>query len=70
MHMYATSVTLRLGVSSVRPHLPDVLAFVAATDFPAEMVSTVVADWEDAPDVYGSRTTKLVLRRPALDLAG
>jgi alcohol dehydrogenase len=57
-------------LSSVRPHLPDVLAFVAAADFSAEMVSTLVADWEDAPDVYASRTTKLVLRRPALDLAG
>jgi threonine dehydrogenase-like Zn-dependent dehydrogenase len=70
MDMYATSATLRLGVSSVRPLLPDVLAFVATTGFPAEMVTTLVADWEDAPDVYSSPTTKLVLHRSALDLAG
>jgi len=66
MSMYATSATLELGVSSVRPHLPDVLSFVAETDFPAEKVTTLVADWEDAPEAYAARTTKLVLRRPPL----
>jgi alcohol dehydrogenase len=66
MSMYATSATLELGVSSVRPHLPGVLAFVAEADFPAEKVTTLVADWEDAPAAYAARTTKLVLRRPPL----
>ena len=68
MHMYATDATLRLGVSSVRPTLPDLLEFVAGTDFPAERVTTVLADWEDAPTAYTVRTTKLVLQRPPLDL--
>jgi alcohol dehydrogenase len=68
MSMYATSATLALGVSSVRPHLPDVLGFVAETDFPAERVTTMVADWDDAPEAYAARTTKLVLTRPPLDL--
>jgi threonine dehydrogenase-like Zn-dependent dehydrogenase len=68
MGMYATSATLELGLSSVRPHLPEVLEFVAAHDFPAEKVTTLLADWEDAPHVYAARTTKLVLRRPPLDL--
>lgn len=68
MDMYATSATLELGLSSVRPHLPEVLEFVAAHDFPAEKVTTLLADWEDAPHVYAARTTKLVLRRPPLDL--
>jgi alcohol dehydrogenase len=70
MSMYATSATLELGVSSVRPHLPDVLAFVAAADFPAERVTTLVADWDDAPEAYAARTTKLVLRRPPLPTPG
>ncbi len=70
MSMYATSATLELGVSSVRPHLPDVLAFVEAADFPAELVTTLVADWDDAPEAYATRTTKLALRRPLLDLGG
>jgi threonine dehydrogenase-like Zn-dependent dehydrogenase len=68
MHMYATDATLHLGVSSVRPVLPDLLDFVARTGFPAENVTTLLADWEDAPTAYAARTTKLVLHRPPLDL--
>jgi threonine dehydrogenase-like Zn-dependent dehydrogenase len=70
MDMYATTATLEVGVSHVRPHLPALLAFVAGHDFPAEKVTSVVADWEDAPEAYAMRTTKLVLRRPPLDIAG
>ena len=36
MHMYANDASLRIGVSSVRPVLPDVLDFVVRTGFPAE----------------------------------
>lgn len=63
MHMYATSATLKVGVSHVRPVLPELLDFVARTDFPAEKVTTLVADWNDAPLAYKEPTTKLVLRR-------
>jgi alcohol dehydrogenase len=70
MRMYATDATLRLGVSSVRPVLPELLEFVAGTDFPAERVTTLLADWEDAPTAYAERTTKLVLHRPPLDQPG
>ncbi|GAA5138224.1 MDR/zinc-dependent alcohol dehydrogenase-like family protein [Pseudonocardia adelaidensis] len=63
MHMYATDVTLRLGVSHARALLPELLEFVRRTGFPAERVTTVTADWDDAPDAYAIRTTKLVLRR-------
>ena len=66
MRMYATDATLRLGVSHARALLPDVLAFVARTGFPAERVTTLTADWEDAPRAYTARTTKLVLRRDRL----
>ena len=60
MHMYANDATLRVGVSSVRPVLPDLLDFVGRTHFPAEQVTTLLADWEDAPTAYLARTTKLV----------
>jgi threonine dehydrogenase-like Zn-dependent dehydrogenase len=70
MHMYANDATLRLGVSSVRPVLPDLLDFVARTGFPAEKVTTEVADWEDAPTAYAAKTTKLVLHRAPLDPVG
>jgi threonine dehydrogenase-like Zn-dependent dehydrogenase len=70
MDMYATSATLEVGVSHARPVLPELLDFVAASGFPAEKVTTLVADWDDAPAAYAAHTTKLVLHRPPLDLGG
>jgi threonine dehydrogenase-like Zn-dependent dehydrogenase len=66
MHMYATDATLRLGVSHSRAVLPDLLDFLHRTGFPAERVTTHLAAWDDAPDAYTARTTKLVLRRDPL----
>jgi threonine dehydrogenase-like Zn-dependent dehydrogenase len=66
MHMYATDATLRVGVSHARAALPDLLAFVARTHFPAEQVTTLTAHWDDAPTAYAIRTTKLVLQREAV----
>lgn len=68
MHMYANDATLRVGVSHPRAVLPDLLAFVEQTEFPAEIVTTLTADWEDAPRAYAERTTKVVLRRDPLRL--
>jgi alcohol dehydrogenase len=68
MHMYATSATLQVGVSHVRPVLPELLEFVAHENFRAEDATTLVADWNDAPEAYKAHTTKLVLQRPALGI--
>ena len=69
MDMYATSATLQVGVSHVRPVLPELLDFIARTGFAAERVTTLLADWDDAPAAYQQRTTKVVLHRPQLNLA-
>lgn len=69
MDMYATSATLEVGVSSVRPHLPELLDFFATSTFAAEKVTSLLADWEDAPQAYTAHTTKLVLHRERLDLS-
>jgi threonine dehydrogenase-like Zn-dependent dehydrogenase len=66
MRMYATDATLRLGVSHARAVLPDLLAFVERTGYAAERVSTLTADWDDAPSAYAARTTKVVLQRDPL----
>lgn len=66
MDTYATSATLHAGVSHVRPVLPELLDFIATTGFEAERVTSLVADWDDAPEAYQAHT-KLVLRRDALD---
>jgi threonine dehydrogenase-like Zn-dependent dehydrogenase len=63
MRMYATDGALRVGVSHARAILPDLLAFVARTGFPAERVTTLAASWDDAPAAYAARTTKVVLHR-------
>ncbi|WP_214110108.1 zinc-dependent alcohol dehydrogenase [Acrocarpospora catenulata] len=68
MDMYATSATLSIGVSHVRPVLPELLDFVATTGFEAERVTSVLADWDDAPHAYLERTTKVVLHRAPLAL--
>jgi threonine dehydrogenase-like Zn-dependent dehydrogenase len=68
MHMYANDITLRVGVSHVRPVLPELLDFVAKEQFPAELVTTMTADWDDAPTAYAAQTTKLVLVRDPLPL--
>ena len=66
MRMYATDATLHVGVSHARAVLPDLLAFVERTGFPAERVTTLTADWNDAPSAYAARTTKVVLQRDPL----
>jgi alcohol dehydrogenase len=68
MHMYANDMTLKVGVSHVRPVLPELLEFVARTEFAAERVTTLTADWEDAPQAYAARTTKLVLHRDPVEI--
>ncbi|GAA3243336.1 hypothetical protein GCM10020216_070570 [Nonomuraea helvata] len=71
MRMYATDATLRVGVSHARANLPALLDFVHRTGFPAERVTTLTADWDDAPTAYAAKTTKLILARdPLPDLRG
>ena len=53
-------------ISIANPETPQL---VATSGFEAERVTSMVADWDDAPDAYQARTTKLVLHREALDLA-
>ena len=66
MHMYATDITLHLGVSHPRALLPELLAWIDQHQFPAERVTSQLADFDAAPTMYATRTTKLVLHRPAL----
>ena len=66
MHMYATDITLHLGVTHPRAVLPELLDWMATHDFPAERVTTTLADFDDAPAAYAAETTKLVLRRDPL----
>jgi alcohol dehydrogenase len=66
MHMYATDITLHLGISHPRAVLSELLDWIAQNDFPAERVTTHLAGFDSAPTAYATRTTKLVLHRPAI----
>jgi len=66
MHMYATDITLHASVSHPRAHLPELLTWVDANDFPAEKVTTTLGEFDDAPTAYGDTSTKVVLYRPPL----
>jgi alcohol dehydrogenase len=63
MHMYATDITLKIGVSHPRAVLPEVLEWIHRNDFPAERVTSLLANFDDAPRAYAEKTTKLVLHR-------
>jgi threonine dehydrogenase-like Zn-dependent dehydrogenase len=63
MQMYANSTTLHVGVSHPRADLPQVIALVAAGKFDPLKVATLIADWDDAPDAFTTRTTKVIVRR-------
>jgi threonine dehydrogenase-like Zn-dependent dehydrogenase len=65
MHMYANDITLHLGVSHPRAVLPELLDWINTNDFPAEEVTSSLVSFDDAPQAYAERTTKLVLHRPA-----
>lgn len=66
MQMYANDSTLRTGVSHARAALPEVLALIASGRFDPARVTTLVADWEDAPLAFLERTTKVVVQRAPL----
>jgi alcohol dehydrogenase len=63
MHMYLNSSTLHVGVSHARANLPAVLELLQAGSFKPEKVTTLLADWDDAPAAFLARTTKVVVRR-------
>jgi len=66
MQMYANDSTLRTGVSHARAALPEVLALIAGGRFDPARVTTLVADWDDAPLAFLERTTKVVVQRAPL----
>jgi alcohol dehydrogenase len=69
MRMYTTDATLHVGISHARAALPELLEFISRTQFPAERVTTVTADWDDAPAAYAAKTTKVVVHRDPLATA-
>lgn len=66
MQMYANSSTLHTSVSHPRSDLPELLPLIKSKKFQPEKITTVLANWDDAPEAFLERTTKVVIHRPAL----
>jgi alcohol dehydrogenase len=61
--MYLNGVSFRTGRGHARPVIPALLELVAAGRFHPELVTSQVADWEDAPQALSDPPRKLVLTR-------
>jgi threonine dehydrogenase-like Zn-dependent dehydrogenase len=61
--MYSKSATFHIGVSHPRRDIPEILPLIQSGKFKPEQITTLVADWADAPQAYLEETTKLVLKR-------
>ena len=66
MQMYANSATLHTGISNPRADLPDLLELIQTKKLQPEKVTTVLAAWDDAPEAFLERTTKVVVHRPSM----
>ena len=67
--MYLNGSTLTTGLANVRVYLPDILSAVQNGTLRPDLVTTLTADWNDAPEALLDPTTKVVLVRPRLTLA-
>jgi alcohol dehydrogenase len=66
--MYLNGSTLHLGLANARASLPALLELVRHGGFDPSIVTSLVADWEDAPGALLERSTKVVLRRKPLGI--
>jgi threonine dehydrogenase-like Zn-dependent dehydrogenase len=64
--MYLNHSTLRVGLSNPRADLPGVLALVASGRFDPARITSLVADWEDAPEAFLEPGSKVVVARARL----
>lgn len=61
--MYINNSRFETGFANVRDYLPAVLEAVRAGRLRPELVTTLIASWEDAPRALLERTTKVVIMR-------
>jgi threonine dehydrogenase-like Zn-dependent dehydrogenase len=65
-YMYVNGVTLKTGLANVRADLPEILETIRSGRLKPELVTTLLADWDAAPDALLDATTKVVLVRPPI----
>jgi threonine dehydrogenase-like Zn-dependent dehydrogenase len=61
--MYVYGGTLKTGLANVRADIPDILNAVKSGRLKPELVTTLHANWDDAPEALLEQTTKVILVR-------
>jgi threonine dehydrogenase-like Zn-dependent dehydrogenase len=64
--MYVQGNTLATGLANVRADLPEILAAVQQGKLKPELVTTLTADWNEAPEALLDLSTKVILVRDPL----
>lgn len=64
--MYSKSANFHIGLSHPRRDIPEILPILQSGKFKPQQITTLMASWNDAPQAYLEKTTKLVLRRDPL----
>jgi alcohol dehydrogenase len=62
--LYSRQGTLTTGLVNARTELPAVLTAVAHGRLRPEVVTDLVADWDEAPSAFLTPATKAVITRP------
>ncbi|HEY3403251.1 MAG TPA: alcohol dehydrogenase catalytic domain-containing protein, partial [Ohtaekwangia sp.] len=63
--MYSKSATFHTGASHPRRDIPEILKLIQGGKFQPQQITTLTADWNDAPQAYLEKTTKVILKRNA-----
>jgi alcohol dehydrogenase len=61
--MFSKSATFQIGASQPRRDIPDILPLIQSGVFKPQLITTLTADWSDAPKAYLEKTIKLVVKR-------
>ncbi len=65
-HMMVKSLRFETGYARPSAHLPEILQLITDRKFDPGLVTTLLADWNDAPRALLERSTKVVVHRPPL----
>jgi threonine dehydrogenase-like Zn-dependent dehydrogenase len=68
--MYVYGSTLTTGLANVRADIPEILRTIQSGRLKPELVTTLQADWRDAPQALLDPSTKVILVRPSTASGG
>lgn len=64
IEMYSKGVTFRTGLANARTDAVKVLALIAQKKLNLELITSKLDTWDNAPDAFLSKTSKVIVTRP------